>query len=119
LKKNCIFDLIVILTLESKDKILNQIRASILEILPGSEIILFGSQARNDAIDSSDYDLLIILNSSLHPAERLKFQALIRKKLAVQNILADIIVQSRSDVELKKNFLGHIVRAALKEGVSI
>jgi predicted nucleotidyltransferase len=105
--------------LESKDKILNQIRTSILEILPGSEIILFGSQARNDAIDSSDYDLLIILNSSLHPAERLKFQALIRKKLAVQNILADIIVQSRSDVELKKNFPGHIVRAALKEGVSI
>lgn len=105
--------------MQSKDKILNQIRTSVLEILPGSEIILFGSQARNDANDSSDYDLLIILNSSLHPAERLKFQALIRKKLAVQNILADIIVQSRSDVELKKNFPGHIVRSALKEGVSV
>jgi predicted nucleotidyltransferase len=105
--------------LELKDKILNQIRTSILEILPGSEIILFGSRARNDADDSSDYDLLIILNSSLYSAERLKFQALIRKKLAVQNILADIIVQSRSEVELKKNFPGHIVRSALKEGVSV
>lgn len=119
LKKNCIFDLIVIITVESKDKILDQIRTSVLEILPGSEIILFGSRARNDASDSSDYDLLIILNSSLHSPERLKFQALIRKKLAVQNILADIIVQSRSDVELKKNFPGHIVRSALKEGVRV
>ena len=105
--------------MESKDKILDQIRTSILEILPGSEIILFGSRARNDADDNSDYDLLIILNSSLHSAERLKFQAMIRKKLAAQNILADIIVQSRSDVELKKNFLGHIVRSALIEGVSV
>ena len=114
-----IFDLIVILTLESKDKILNQIRTSVLEILPGSEIILFGSRARNDADDSSDYDLLIILNSSLHSAERLKFQALIRKKLAVQNILADIIVQSRSDIELKKNIPQHIKISALKLGDSV
>jgi predicted nucleotidyltransferase len=105
--------------LELKDKTLNQIRASVFEVLPGSEIILFGSRARNDANDSSDYDLLIILKSSLQADDRLRFQALIRKKLAVQNILADIIIQSRSDVELKKNLKGHIVRAALKEGVRV
>jgi predicted nucleotidyltransferase len=105
--------------LESNDKILNQIRTSVFEVLPGSEIILFGSRARNDANDSSDYDLLIILKSSIQADDRLRFQALIRKKLAVLNILADIIVQSRSDVELKKNFRGHIVRSALTEGVSV
>lgn len=88
-----------------------------LEIVPGSEIILFGSRARNEATESSDYDLLIILNNSVQSIERLQFQAFIRKKLAAQNILADIIVQSRSDIELKKNFRGHIVRAALEEGV--
>jgi len=81
--------------------------------------ILFGSRARNEANDSSDYDLLVILNASLQPNERLKLQALIRKKLAVQNILADIIVQSKSDVELKRNFRGHIVREAIKEGISV
>jgi len=105
--------------LESNDKILNQIRISVFEVLPGSEIILFGSRARNDANDSSDYDLLIISKSSIQADDRLRFQALIRKKLAVLNILADIIVQSRSDVELKKNFRGHIVRSALAEGVSV
>jgi len=105
--------------LESNDKILNQIRISVFEVLPGSEIILFGSRARNDANDSSDYDLLIISKSSIQADDRLRFQALIRKKLAVLNILADIIVQSRSDVELKKNFRGHIVRSALAEGISV
>ena len=105
--------------MESNDKILNQIRISVFEVLPGSEIILFGSRARNDANDSSDYDLLIISKSSIQADDRLRFQALIRKKLAVLNILADIIVQSRSDVELKKNFRGHIVRSALAEGISV
>ena len=94
---------------------IDQIRNYILEILPGSEIILFGSRARNDASVNSDYDLLIIINASLQNSERLKYQSLIRKKLAIENILADIIVQSRSDVELKKNRRGHIVRAALTE----
>ena len=102
-----------------KNKILSDIRTSVFDILPGSEIILFGSRARNDAKDDSDYDLLIIVSSSLLPSDRLKFQALIRKNLVAQNILADVIVQSRSDVELKKNFPGHIVRSALKEGVNV
>lgn len=98
---------------------IDQIRNYILEILPGSEIILFGSRARNDASVNSDYDLLIIINASLQNSERLKYQSLIRKKLAIENILADIIVQSRSDVELKKNLRGHIVRAALTEGFAV
>lgn len=102
-----------------KDKILGQIRSAVLELLPGSEIILFGSRARNDADDNSDYDLLVICESSLLPADRLKYQALIRKKLALENILADIILHSRSDAEVKRKLHGHIVRSALKEGVSV
>ena len=48
-----------------KDKILVQIRSAVLELLPGSKIILFGSRARNDADDSSDYDLLVISNLNI------------------------------------------------------
>ena len=46
-----------------KETILRSICAVGAKVLPeGSRLILFGSQARNDARDDSDWDLLILLN---------------------------------------------------------
>jgi len=46
-----------------KENILLSIRALGAKVLPeGARLILFGSQARNDARDDSDWDLLILLN---------------------------------------------------------
>jgi len=101
------------------DSTLNQIKSSVSEVLPQSEIILFGSRARNENLFDSDYDLLIIVREQFDSSEKLKFQALIRKNLAVKNILADVIIQSKADIEIKRNLLGHIVRSAMQEGVLI
>ena len=47
-----------------KEVILNSIRKLGLKVLPkGARLILFGSQARNDAHEESDWDLLILLNN--------------------------------------------------------
>lgn len=46
-------------------QILNRIRQLKREILPNDKMILFGSQARGDARDDSDWDLLILLNKSI------------------------------------------------------
>jgi uncharacterized protein len=105
--------------LKTEDSILNQIKYSVLEILPGSEIILFGSRARNENLIDSDYDILIVVDKQFDSLEKLKFQALIRKQLAVKNILADIIIHSKSDIEVKKNLPGQIVRSAMQEGVHV
>jgi uncharacterized protein len=112
-------DYIYFFPLKKKDSVLNQIKYYILEILPGSEIILFGSRARNENLRDSDFDLLIVVDKQFDSLEKLKFQALIRKQLAVKNILADIIIQSKSDIEIKKNLPGHIVRSAIQEGVHV
>ena len=49
--------------LSEKETILSSIRALGAKVLPeGARLILFGSQARNDARDDSDWDLLILLN---------------------------------------------------------
>ena len=46
-----------------KAAILSSIRALGSKVLPaGARLILFGSQARNDAREDSDWDLLILLN---------------------------------------------------------
>lgn len=49
--------------MSEKETILSSIRALGAKVLPkGARLILFGSQARNDAHEDSDWDLLILLN---------------------------------------------------------
>jgi len=43
-------------------QIFNEIQTLKRQILPNEKVILFGSQARGDAHENSDWDLLILLN---------------------------------------------------------
>ena len=95
------------------------IKESVNELLPESSILLFGSRARRDHTEESDYDLMIITKYD-HDIKELRLcKALIRQKLAKNNIPADIIIQSETEVERKKEYIGHIIRQVLKEGVQI
>ena len=47
-----------------KDKIISDIIKVANQTHPDSEIILYGSQARGDSNENSDWDLLILLNQS-------------------------------------------------------
>ncbi|MCD8042196.1 MAG: nucleotidyltransferase domain-containing protein [Tannerellaceae bacterium] len=48
--------------MHDKAAILENIRQIKRKVLPNERLILFGSQARNEANEDSDWDLLIILN---------------------------------------------------------
>ena len=49
----------------TKNQILSRIKALSQEVLPkGGQVLLYGSQARGDAHESSDWDILIILDKS-------------------------------------------------------
>lgn len=95
------------------------IRRMILEVLPGAEIILFGSRARGSEAKTSDYDLLVIIERPITVAERMRCQSQIRKQLANHSILADVLVQSRIEVDQKKQLIGHIIRSAMREGIPL
>ena len=46
-----------------KDDILYSLRALIKQVMPaGTKVFLFGSQARGDVHDESDWDILILLD---------------------------------------------------------
>ena len=96
---------------------LGVIKRTISLILPDSEVILFGSRAKGEEKVNSDFDLLIISEKVTDNSHRLHYQSIIRRQLAEQNILADIIVQSRYEIPVKRKLPGHIVKTAIEEGI--
>lgn len=93
------------------------IRDSVNEYLPESIIFLFGSRARQDYAEDSDYDLMVVTENAHENKELRLLKALIRRKLARNRIPADIFIQSKAELELNKKVTGHIVRQVLKEGI--
>jgi predicted nucleotidyltransferase len=95
------------------------IRDSVNEFLPNSSIFLFGSRARHDYTEDSDYDLMIVAENVPDVKGRRLLKAVIRKKLAQNRIPADIIIQSKAEVEVNQKITGHIVKQVLKEGIPL
>ena len=79
--------------------------------------ILFGSRARGDFVDGSDYDVLVITRSRLTIREKMNRSAALRRKLADEGIDADIILKSRDEVDYYRDKIGSVVRMAVQEGV--
>ena len=101
----------------TSNQIVKSIKRIAQENLPDSEVLLFGSQARKEERSDSDYDILIIINTILAPKEKLLVRTNIRKELLKVGIRSDILIQSKSEIEKKKNLPGHIVKGILKEAV--
>jgi predicted nucleotidyltransferase len=46
----------------NREELLEQVKRAIREVEPGAQIILYGSRARNDSNEQSDWDFLILLD---------------------------------------------------------
>ena len=84
-----------------------------------SAIILFGSRARENYSENSDYDLLLIIEEMLSTQEMRKIQVDIRKKLALQGIDADVLVRTKNIVEEYRDKKGNVIYNAIREGVQL
>jgi len=99
------------------DKTIDLIKRTAQEFLPGAEVLLFGSRARNENSIESDYDILLITESTLSPKEKITLRTNIRKSLLKIGIRSDIIIQGKKEVDKKKKLPGHIVRKILREAI--
>ena len=99
---------------------LNTIKSTVNSFLPDSKVLLFGSRARGEASNESDYDLLIVTSETLAPRVKMGWESKIRKALVYSlNLPFDVILQSQKEIEEKRNLAGHIVHYAMKEAVEI
>jgi uncharacterized protein len=103
--------------MKNDKEIIKIIKQTSHEYLPDAEVFLFGSRARKNASSDSDYDILLITNVELLPKDKLPIRTKIRKSLLITGIRSDILIQSKTEVEIKKNLPGHIVRKILSEAI--
>ena len=83
------------------------------------KIILFGSRARGNYKEDSDWDCFVIVEGELGRGKKREITARIRMELARLKIPNDIIIQSSTTFEKRKNDVGYLTYYVLKEGIEI
>ncbi len=81
------------------------------------KIILFGSRARGEAREDSDYDILIVVKGRLDRRQRRELARRIRWRLAGALIPADIIITGGMEWERYRGVVGHLFHAVAEEGI--
>ncbi|WP_109155390.1 nucleotidyltransferase domain-containing protein, partial [Azospirillum sp. TSO5] len=81
------------------------------------KVILFGSQARGDAGDDSDYDLFVIVEDDT-PPERLSWQSKYEARRTYHRAV-DIVACRASVFERKRGVAGSLSNIADREGVVV
>ena len=88
----------------------------IVEQFQPVRILLFGSRARGDARESSDVDLLVVMNSVPNKHQT---TVEIRRSLKDLPISKDIVVATPEEINRQKRMVGTVIRAATREGVVV
>ena len=83
------------------------------------KILIFGSRARGDYRETSDWDFLVLSSSELPIPEKHRVITAIKRQLAKLSIPNDIIIQSRQKFEAQKHSPGNISFVANLEGVTL
>lgn len=102
-----------------KDENLTKIKEVVKKNLPDSKVILFGSRARENFKNQSDYDVLVVIKNKLTIKEKRHYASMITDGLVEMEIFADVIVRTEEDLNYYRDKIGSITREAILEGVSL
>jgi len=83
------------------------------------KIILFGSRARGDFKEDSDWDFFVVIDKKLNFNEKWDIIDEIKIKLARLKFPNDIIIKSEDEVMENKDDVGRITYYVLKEGIKV
>lgn len=99
------------------DQMLRQMVATIVAVAQPERVVLFGSQARGDARDDSDVDLVVIQPLPFSQTRSRRAEAArVYAALARFKVPKDILLYSRDEVERLSASRTHLLARALDEG---
>jgi predicted nucleotidyltransferase len=98
-----------------QDPVLAEIVERLVRDFRPKRVFLFGSRARGDAGESSDYDILLVLSTSDVPGYRLAQKA---HRYTLQGIPApvDVVIITEKVFQAKKVVIGTLSETAVHEG---
>ena len=103
---------------KSKSEIKYLIKLNILKTDPSAEVVLFGSQARGDENQNSDWDLLILTNHPTSLKDEQKFMNnLYELELELEEVFSPLIY-SMNDWKTKY-LVTPLYENVLKEGIEL
>jgi predicted nucleotidyltransferase len=82
-------------------------------------IFLFGSRARGDYKEGSDWDFLVLIDKDIFKEDLKIILRNIRRRMAINNISNDIVVKSKETYKNQINDVGFLSYYVNKEGVSL
>ena len=105
----------------TKEELLKEAKAIITEELEKAgfkvvEIILFGSRARGDEREDSDWDFYVVVDKEIDFKTKMNVTMWIRRRLVKLNISSDILVQSSKVVKERENDCGFLTYYVIREG---
>lgn len=100
--------------MDNDKNIIDQIVERIVNTAHPDKIILFGSRARGDTNELSDYDLLVVMSFT---GKRRDIMVEIDMALAGLGIARDVIILSPQEYEETQKIPGTISQPAAEEGI--
>ena len=88
----------------------------IIDLVHPKRIILFGSRARNDHSENSDYDLLIIMPDGIH---RRKTAQLLYTSISNIKTPYDLVIASESDYINNASNIGLVYKSIHQDGIEL
>ena len=102
-----------------REEILRKVKEVILKLEPSAEVILYGSRARDDYREYSDWDFLILLDGKIDTkrTDRIRY-ALYEIELDTDQIISSI-VRSRQEWNSPRYSVVPLRRNVEREGIHI
>ncbi|MCP9793360.1 nucleotidyltransferase domain-containing protein [Vulcanococcus limneticus Candia 3F8] len=102
----------------SVEQRLPRMAAAIHQVIPGSEVRLFGSRARGQAGPDSDIDLLITAPDDwLARHHRFEVLNALWEQLTQADVSLDLLLYSQSECEARRHWRSHVIGRAYREGM--
>jgi len=108
----------IFIVMAQTKEILKKIKKIILKVADGygveiDRIILFGSRARGDFEEHSDWDLLVVVKGHMNVKRKRELWYEIYRRI---NLPLDLLIVSYDDFERYRESVGFIYRYAIAEG---
>src|ERR1035437_5666327 len=96
------------------------IKETVTSVIPGAEVILFGSRAKGTAKAHSDYDLLVITPHQLNKAVYVKTYSFLMNTFAeLLDEQVDLIIKSKEAADAERDRINYVVHEAFQYGLKL